>query len=504
MNTFALTRKRSNIKVLALLASTSALSMILLDSATFPLALPTIQSVLNLTSFQVQWLLNAYFLTTAALVIVGGKVADIIGYRKAFVFGLAMFALSNVAVGVSTSYLPMIICRIIQGMGAALIGPIGFAILIETFAPKERGRAIGISAGIGSVFLTLGPLVAGFLVEFVDWRKLFFLFLPIATVGIILTYISVKEPKRKNEQIDFISLIMIILGIFFIVFSLMQSRVWGLNSAHFYTGLAIGLFFILLLILRNKGRENAFIDFSIFRNRHFRIGVLVSLLTWMVMVNPIFWSIFLQKGLFYSPVETATYLIISTLPVLFTAPASGLMADKKGAQLPIYLGLFFVLISVFLMMLFSLFHTIFFLICALFTFGIGTSLIFTPVGNIALAKIPAAQRGLASGIYNTMRFLGSAFGVVILGYISFHSREETFSRLIAQSPQIQDITFKQAHKIVHYLPDTIDPLLLSSYKNLVTTSSFAAFSAVNICTGFIVIIALLLTLVYLKDYREGN
>jgi len=103
-----------------------------------------------------------------------------------------------------------------------------------------------------------------------------------------------------------------------------------------------------------------------------------------------------------------------------------------------------------------------------------------------------------------MRFLGSALGVVILGYINYHCREETFSRLISQSTQIKDVTFKQAHNIVHYLPNTVDSTLLSSYKNLVTTSSYAAFSAVNICTGFIVIVALLLTLVYLKDYREGN
>lgn len=504
MRGLSLTLNQNYQKILALLATATALSMVLLDSTMFPLVLPTISFDMNLSNHQIQWLMNGYFLTTAALVIVIGKLADVFGYRRTFSISLFVYALANLLFAQSDTYLSMLVCRIIQGAAAAALGPIGLAILFDTFPHRERGRAIGISAGISSVFLSLGPLIGGVLVEFASWRTIFLVYLPFAVIGVILSQMAVQESARRKEKVDLLSLFLSIGFICAIIVPLMQAKVWGVTSYLFGGSLSIGVIFLILLVLRNSKSHIAFIDFSLFKDRHFLFGSIVAFLSWMIMVNPIFWSLFLQKGLFYSPVETASYIVLSTLPVLLTAPASGLIADRKGYQQPIYLGFCFVLLFVFLLMCFCIFHSIFYLVIAFVNFGIGTSLVITPVGNATLSKIHPSKRGLASGIYTTMRFLGSSIGIVVLGYVSYRSRHHAFANLASSSPLIESFSFKDASDILHHSSATLSPETYSSLRSTFINSCYAGFSAITVFTGFIAIIALLLTLVYLKDYREGN
>ncbi|MCF7851748.1 MAG: MFS transporter [Simkaniaceae bacterium] len=504
MNGFALALNKSYQKILSLAASTIALSMMLFDSATFPIIIPTLQNDLGFSMFQVQWLINSFFLSTAVLVIVFGKLADIIGRRTAFCIGLALFALANLGFGFSSDFKIMLVARIVQGIAAAMLGPTSISIIFDAFPSKERGRAMGIGAGFSSLFMSVGPFLGAILIEFHSWRVIFLLFSPLAAIGILLALLVVPENKKKFEKIDFLSFVYIVLGISAIVIALMQFKVWK-GGANFKALIGVGLFFTIALYRRNRKQDDPFIDFSLFKNRYFSIGLFVSFLTWVLMTNPIFWSIFLQKSLHYTPVETASYMVISTLPVMLFAPASGLMYDKMGAQTPILLGFMSILISVFVLILFTLYYSILCLVVAFCCFGIGTSLILTPISNLCLSKIAPHKRGLASGIYNTMRFLGSSFGVAVIGYIGYHCRISNYLRTIEQNAsQLPPMSFKHAYTLIQHHPETIDPTALATLKVAVNGASFAGFSAINIFNGFIVICALLLTLVYLKDYRENS
>ena len=263
---------------------------------------------------------------------------------------------------------------------------------------------------------------------------------------------------------------------------------------------ALSLLFFILLYFRSRYGRSPFFDFSIFKNPQFSAGLFVAMLTSLIMVNPYFWSTFLQRSLFLAPVEAAAYIIISAIPAVVMAPASGLIADKKGAQTPIFLGFFAILLSVFSMVLFSLYQSISFMILALCSYGCGTSLILTPLGNIAMMRIPEHLRGFASGVYMTTRNLGSSVGVAFLGMAFQHSRANSFAYWSQHYLGNETYSIKEIYSILVNNNSSLGVQTINALKLVYTNSSLAGISAINVCNGFVTIIALILTLVYLKDY----
>ena len=497
----AITLTREFRQILALFAATCALAMILFDSAAFPILLPTLQNQFGVTSLGIQWLMNGYFISAAAFVLICGRLVDTFGVRRSFSVGLGLFALSNLWMSYSMSYPGLIAGRVFQGIATAILGPAGMTILFDNFGAKERGRAIGLSAGFGGLFYAIGPFISGIMLEFYDYRSVFLLYLPLAIFGAGATMLSLPIRKKKHEPIDLFSLFFAFSLIASVTIGLMQYRVWGVHSYFVGGTTSVACLSLGGLFIRNFSGVD-FIDLSLFRNRHFTAGLIVTFLTSMIMVSPIFWTIFLQKGLSISPINCASYIVVSTLPVVFVAPASGLYADKSGAQSPIILGYFSVLISVFSLILFSLYQSTGFMILAFASFGCGTALVLTPVGNITLGSVPQNKRGLASGIYNTMRFLGSALGVLIFGYISYNCRVETFDRLKPES--LNHLTFQETFSLLRNNVDSFSVEVYNALKVIYTHAYFAGLSALNICNGFLAMIALLITLVYLKENKANN
>ena len=502
VNAVKLTREKK--KPLALLAATAALSLMLLDGAAFSVILPTVQEYLVMSAEKQRWLLNAYYLTSAAFVLLGGKLADITGPRRILIIGFILFGLANLVFGLSTSYSPMLFARILQGLAAALIGPAGFRVLVDRFPQKERGSAIGISSGISSVFLVIGPFLAGILTEFYTWRAISLLYLPIAIFGIVGCAGGLTDYRKKGETIDLMGLLLSSCGILLLISGLMQ-----LSATKGFSDRIISLFggsilFFVLLYFRSSYGKSPFFDFALFKNAQFNAGLFVVMLTSLIMVNPYFWSTFLQRSLFLPPVEAASYIVISAIPAVVIAPASGLIADKRGAQTPIFLGFFAILISVFSMMLFCLYQSISFMILALCCYGCGTSLILTPLGNIAMTNVPESLRGFASGVYMTARFLGSSIGIALLGAAFQHSRANSFGYLSEHQFGKELYSIKDIFSILSSEASDLGPQMMSALRLIYTNSSLAGISAINVCNGFITIIALVLTLVYLKDYTQNK
>lgn len=491
---------RENKKIFALIAATTALCMMLLDTAAFSVVLPTMEVHFSLTPYQARWLLTGYFLSSAALVLVGGRLADIFGTRRIFIFGSISFALSNLLIGCSPFYYSILIARILQGMSLALMGPSGFRTIVDEFSIKERGSAIGITAGISSIFLVIGPFLSGILTEFYSWRAVFFIYLPISMIGCFSAHIGISEHQRKEEKIDLIALLLVSLSIFSAVFGLMDFGVTFKFSVEAKGSLIVSFCSFILLYLRSRNQENPFFNFHLFKNHQFCAGLLVAILTAFIMLNPYFWSLFLQRSLFLQPVEAAAYMVIAAMPTIVIAPASGLLADKQGVQVPIFLGFFCILIFVFAMILFCLYHSVSLMILAFFCYGCGTALILTPLSTMTMSQVPENLRGFASGAYTTTRLLGSSLGVPLLGGVFHHSRANSFSHLMEHQFGGQIYSLKQISSIITTNASDVSAQTMSTLKLIYTNSSFAGLSAINVCNGFITIIALVLTLVYIKDY----
>src|SRR2546429_9681527 len=174
--------------------------MIMLDNTVVNVALPTMQRDLHVSVSQLEWVVIAYALTFAALLITGGKLGDLYGRRRIFVIGLAIFTLSSLACGLASSAGVLIGARAVQGVGAALMNPATLSIITATFAPKERGQAIGIWAGVSALALAIGPLVGGLIVDNINWHWIFYVNVSVGVVGIVVSYFFIRESRDTSHE----------------------------------------------------------------------------------------------------------------------------------------------------------------------------------------------------------------------------------------------------------------------------------------------------------------
>ncbi|MBX9744073.1 MAG: MFS transporter, partial [Chlamydiales bacterium] len=189
-------------KWLALGALIPAIAMVFVDQAVLPVALPTIQEHLGATHTQLWWCINSYLLVSAVLMLAGGKLGDSIGYRKTFMIGMLIFAVSSALCGISFHVDWLIGSRALQGVGAALMIPASSPLIMSLFSQKERGKAIGINVSISSLFLVLAPLIGGYFTEVLSWRWIFWINLPLALVGLILIPLFIPHSSPKKQHFD--------------------------------------------------------------------------------------------------------------------------------------------------------------------------------------------------------------------------------------------------------------------------------------------------------------
>src|SRR3954471_19963208 len=205
-----------NKKWWTLAAVAFGLFMIMLDNTIVNVALPSIQRSLHMSISSLEWIVTAYALTFAALLITGGKLGDLYGRRKMFILGLAIFTLSSLACGLSPNAGFLIGARAVQGIGAALMNPATLSIITATFPPKQRGQAIGIWAGVSALALAIGPLIGGLIVDNINWHWIFFINIPVGVLGVIAARLFIDETKdtSKEQRLDLPGLITSGVGLF--------------------------------------------------------------------------------------------------------------------------------------------------------------------------------------------------------------------------------------------------------------------------------------------------
>src|SRR5213592_2628604 len=221
-----------NRKWWTLAAMCFALFMIMLDNTVVNVALPSIQDDLHASISSLEWTVNAYTLTFAVLLVTGGRLGDIFGRRRMFLFGVVVFALSSAAIGLAPGQAWLIAGRAVQGIGAAFMMPGTLSIISNTFPPEERGRAIGTWAGVSALALAIGPVVGGFLTEHVSWRAIFFLNLPVAAAAVVVTLAAARESRDRTvpRRVDYPGVAAVTVGIGSLVLALIEGNSWGWGS----------------------------------------------------------------------------------------------------------------------------------------------------------------------------------------------------------------------------------------------------------------------------------
>ena len=398
--------------------------MILLDTTIVNIAIPAIIPALHSSFDQILWVINAYLLVYAVLLITFGRMGDIVGPRRLFIIGLIIFTGASALCGLAQDSNQLIAARVLQGLGGAIMTPQTLGILTLIFPPDRRGAAFGIWGAVAGIAAVTGPTLGGFLVTYVDWRWIFYVNVPVGIVTLLGAIFIVPDlrPGRRH-RLDIPGVILASAGLFGVVFGLVEGQryEWGTfwNFITIPEIIAAGVIVFLLFIVYERFQPEPLLPLSLFSNKNFSISIWVSAAVAFALIGfflPI--TIFLQSVLGFSALKAGlTFLPMSLLSGI-TAPFAGRLSDRIEVRWILLTGLTFFAAGLGLVVyLISLSATqaTFWGPAALA--GIGMGMTFAPLTTAAMRDIRPQVAGAASGVLNTVRQLGGAIGSAVIGAV---------------------------------------------------------------------------------------
>ena len=408
-----------NKKWWTLAAVSFGLFMIMLDNTVVNVALPSIQRDLGVGLSELEWIVSGYALTFAALMLIGGKLADAYGRRLLFVVGIAVFTVASLACGLSTSGEMLIAARVAQGVGAALMNPATLSIIAATFPPRQRGTAIGIWAGISALALAIGPLVGGLLTEHASWNWIFFVNVPVGILGIAASFLLIDESRDPtHERLDVPGLATSAIGLFALTYGLIEANAYGWGSARIVGAFVVAAVTLLGFVVLERRQRAPMLDLTLFRNRTYVGANVVVLLVALAMFGVFFFlSLYMQNVLGFSAVETGAAFLPMTILIILVAPIAGRVSDRFGSRGLITAGM--VLVSGQLLYFSRLTEdSSYWVLLPGFIFGgVGMALTMTPGAAAATRAVPVAKAGVGAAVLNAFRQVGGSIGIALMGAI---------------------------------------------------------------------------------------
>jgi EmrB/QacA subfamily drug resistance transporter len=395
------------------------LFMIMLDNTVVNVALPSIQRELGADLSSLEWIVTGYALTFAALMLTGGKLADAYGRRLMFVLGIAVFTLSSLACGLSTSEDMLIAARIVQGAGAALMNPATLSIIAATFPPKERGTAIGIWAGVAALALAIGPLVGGLLTQHLDWSWIFFINVPVGVAGIAASFLLIDESRDETHQrLDLPGLVTSGLGLFALTYALIEGNTYGWGSPRIVGALVSAVVLLAVFVVLERRQRAPMLDLSLFRSGTYAGANLVILLVALAMFGVFFFvSLYMQNILGYSAVQAGAAFLPMTIVIILTAPLAGKSSDRFGSRWLMTTGMTLIAAQLFYFSQLGSHSSFWRLLPALIVGGLGMSLTMTPSTAAATRAVPVEKAGMGAAVLNAFRQVGGSVGIALMGAI---------------------------------------------------------------------------------------
>ena len=368
-------------------------------------------------------MVNAYVLALAALVAFGGKLGDVLGGVTTYRAGVALFFLASLGCGLAPTgpagQTVLIGCRALQGVGAALMMPASAAIVMAAFAAAERGRAMAIYAGISQVFLAIGPLLGGFLTEYVSWRAVFFLNVPVGIAALLLVHVAhAPNLRQSGRRIRLLDAVLIAAGLGLTVFAVQQSSSWGWTAPATLATLSAGIVLTVVFVMLQLRNRDPLIEVRLFARRAF-LGdtVVMGLLQFALLAVVLFSTLYLQDLLHFTPMQSGLAALPLILPITLAAQLGGRWFDKAGVRPPVLIGLTISLVGLVCWTATLPGLTYRWQIPGMILTGLGLGLTISPTMTDGLSRVDAAQRGQASGLIQTVRQLGGTFGVAIIGAV---------------------------------------------------------------------------------------
>lgn len=397
-----------------------SLLVVVLDNTVLNVALKTIQEDLGTTQSELEWSINSYTLVFAGLLFTFGLLGDRFGRRRMLILGLVMFGIASVVSAYAGSPEQLIAARALMGVGAAAVMPATLAIISNVFEPEERGRAIGIWVASVGLAVVLGPVVGGALLEQFWWGSVFLINVPIIVIGLVLIAWLVPDSRDpRPSRLDPVGVVLSIVGLTLLVYGIIEGGerasitdpvVWGSTLG----GLAV----LALFVWYERRIDEPALDVGLFRNPTFSASVTAIGLSFFAMMGVFFFMTFYWQTIRgYSPLETGLLFLPFALAQTAFAPVSSAMVKRFGMRLVAAVGLSLVTLSLAGLVVVEADTSLWYLGALFFIQGMGIANVMPPATTAVMTSVPREKAGVGSAVNNTMRQVGGALGVAVLGAV---------------------------------------------------------------------------------------
>ena len=468
-----------------LLATILGSSLTFIDGTVVNVALPVLQEKLDANVTDVQWVIEGYALMLASLILVGGSLGDKFGRKKLFTIGVIIFTIASAWCGFSRNIDELILARLFQGLGGAILIPGSLAILSSNFKEGERGKAIGTWSGFSAITAALGPLLGGWLIDNFSWRWIFFINLPIAVIVLLITFFKVEESKdnENDQKLDLIGSFLVTVGLGLLVYGLIESSELGLNNI-LVMGLVAGGMLILLLFLFVESRlKSPMLPLSLFKSRTFSGSNILTFFIYSALSGALFFFPFnLIQVQGYTATEAGAALLPLIISISLLSRWSGGLMDKYGAKLPLVFGSLVVAAGYFMLIIPDVggsYWTTFF--PGILLLGIGMGITVAPLTTTVMSSVDESRSGLASGVNNAIARTAGLIAIAVVGIVVMNTfsydLDKNLESISLTDKEISQLESDKINLAAMEIPESVDATTASFIKDAISDSFISAFQA---------------------------
>ena len=488
-----------------LAATILASSMAFIDGTVVNVALPALQTHLNATAVDVQWVIEAYSLFLSALLLVGGSLGDHYGRRKIFLIGVTVFAFASAACGFAMSVHQLIIARAVQGVGAALLVPGSLAIISNSFPENQRGRAIGTWSGFSAITTGAGPLLGGWLIEHVSWRAVFFINVPFAVAVVFISLRHVGESSNEAKTpVDWVGAVLAALGLGALVFGLIESSRAGFNNRAVIIFLITAAGLLVTFLLFESRNRDPMLPLGLFRSRTFAGTNLLTFLLYAALSGTLFFLPLNLIQIQHYPATAAGAALLPFILLMFALSRwSGGLVTRYGARLPLIIGPMVAACGYILFLRPGIgdnYWKDFFPPVAVL--GLGMSISVAPLTTAVMGSVSQTRAGVASGVNNAVARTAGLVAIAVFGIVMLHVFKDQLHQRLAGSglpnPVMQSVEIQSNKLAAIEIPAEQNDDTQRLIHRAVEESFVAGFRAVMIVGALLAVASALTAFVLIK------